>query len=504
MNAENTQLIFGPPGTGKTTKLLSIVDELFVKGYTPEEICVVTFTRKGAAEAKQRAIEKFKFTEDRFCWWRTLHSLAFFQLGLSRAQVMGFADYCTLCGQLGISITNKGMSEDGTISGLSKGDRLFFMENMARAQMKTLRAYWEENHFEDIYWYELELLQKTLLQYKAVNGKQDFTDIIYSFINTPVVPDIRILIVDEAQDLTPLQWQMVHKLAQDAEQIYIAGDDDQAIFKWAGADVNHFSSLPGQRTVLPQSYRVPIAVQNVAENIAKRISNRVSKSWKPTTLEGEVIYVNDVSDIDMSSGTWLLLARNMFFLEQYNQHCIQAGLVFDSHIGSPIRGNSLGAIRAWEELRKGNSITASEVKKVYDLMAIKEQVKYGFKSKVDALADDMLLSIADLKTSFGLLTDKIWHQALSKLDETEREYFIAALRRGEKLLREPRIKINTIHSVKGGEADHVVVMTDMANRTWFEYQENPDDEHRVWYVAVTRARKSLFIISPKTDKAYTI
>ncbi len=103
-----------------------------------------------------------------------------------------------------------------------------------------------------------------------------------------------------------------------------------------------------------------------------------------------------------------------------------------------------------------------------------------------------------------MLTDKIWHEALSRLDETEREYFIAALRRGEKLLREPRIKINTIHSVKGGEADHVVIFTDMAQRTWQEFQINEDDEHRVWYVAVTRARKSLHIISPSTDRFYQI
>lgn len=501
---DKTEIIVGPPGTGKTTTLLKIAEAMFAQGYHPEDVCFVTFTRKGAAEAKSRAMAKFGFTDVQLRWWKTLHALAFMQLGLARTQVMGFADYCTICGQLGLSITNKGMSDDGTISGLSKGDRLFFMENMARAQMKDLKRYWEDSFMEDIHWYELELLHKTVLEYKATNGKQDFTDIIYSFINSHVVPNIKVLIVDEAQDLTPLQWQMIRHLAVDVDKVFIAGDDDQAIFKWAGADVEHFISLPGSRVVLPKSYRVPKAIQDVAETIAKRITSRISKSWEPTNEVGEVNYVTDLSHIDMSSGTWLLLARNLFLLEAYNQHCMQMGYVFDSHIGSPIRGSSLAAIRAWEQLRKGDSVMAVEVKKVYELLTVKEKVKYGFKGKVEKLPDTELLTLTQLKETYGLLTDKIWHEALDKLDEREREYFIAALRRGEKLLREPRIKINTIHSVKGGESDHVVVFQDMAQRTWQEFQNNQDDEHRVWYVAVTRARKSLHIISPTTNRYYEI
>lgn len=504
MNKGNTEIIFGPPGTGKTTRLLTIAESFFEAGYAPRDICFVTFTRKGATEAKSRAIAKFQLDDNDLCWWRTLHSLAFSQLGLSRHQVMGFADYCTICGHLGLSITNRGMSEDGTISGLSKGDRLFFTENMARAQKMSLREYWEANAQEDIYWYELELLHNTLLQYKAANGKSDFTDIIYMFNHTPVAPNIKMLIVDEAQDLTPLQWEMVEHLSTDAEKVFIAGDDDQAIFKWAGADVNRFISLPGRQIVLPRSYRVPIAVQNVAEQIANRISNRVSKTWQPTAEQGEVTYINNLEELDMSEGSWLLLARNLFLLEQFTQHCMQMGYVYDSSIGSPIRGSSMTAIRTWEELRKGNTVHATDVKKIYDLMTVKEKVKYGFKSKVDKLPDTQLLTLEQLKNDYGLLTDKIWHEALDKIDIQEREYFIAALRRGEKLLREPRIKIQTIHSVKGGEADHVVLATDMAHRTWQEFQENEDDEHRVWYVAVTRARKTLAIVSPTTDRFYTI
>jgi superfamily I DNA/RNA helicase len=40
--------------------------------------------------------------------------------------------------------------------------------------------------------------------------------------------------------------------------------------------------------------------------------------------------------------------------------------------------------------------------------------------------------------------------------------------------------------------------------TFAEFQENPDDEHRVWYVALTRARKSLHILQPQTNWCYDI
>lgn len=504
MNPAKTKIIVGPPGTGKTYTLLNIAEGMLETGYNPRDICFVTFTRKGAHEAKARAIKKFKLQDRDLPWWKTLHSLAFMQLGLNRSQIMGFSDYVQLCRQLGLYITNKGMSEDGNISGLSKGDRLFFMENMARAKMMPLEKYWEENWFEDINWYELERLSNTLLAYKAAQGKQDFTDIIYSFNKDPMAPRVKALIVDEAQDLTPLQWQMIEHLARDVEEIYIAGDDDQAIFKWAGADVDHFQAIPGQRIVLPISFRVPIAVQSVAEKIANRITKRIPKVWKPTKEQGIVSTVTDLSHIDMSTGQWLLLGRNLFILQQYNEYCLNMGWVFDSHIGSPINSASLSAIVAWEELRKGNPLVAKLVKELYEYMSSKEKIKRGFKTKLEQLPDETQLTMNVLKSEFGLLTDAIWHEALDKIPVAEREYFLSALRRGEKLLKEPRIKINTIHSVKGGEAENVVIIPDMATRTYQEYKESPDDEHRVWYVATTRAKKALYILTPKTSQAYDI
>ena len=77
-------------------------------------------------------------------------------------------------------------------------------------------------------------------------------------------------------------------------------------------------------------------------------------------------------------------------------------------------------------------------------------------------------------------------------------------KKSEDLTREPRIKISTVHGVKGGEADHVLLLTDVAPRTYREMHTLPDDEIRVFYVAVTRARKSLHIVQPNTNMHFEL
>jgi DNA helicase II / ATP-dependent DNA helicase PcrA len=109
-----------------------------------------------------------------------------------------------------------------------------------------------------------------------------------------------------------------------------------------------------------------------------------------------------------------------------------------------------------------------------------------------------------LKTKYGLKTTAIWHTSLDRISDEEKEYFLAALRQGESLSGEPRIQISTIHGSKGGEADNVLLLTDMSPKTYNSYQENEDDESRVFYVAATRAKKNLHIITPRTQRYFQL
>lgn len=507
MDSNKVSIILGPPGTGKTTQLLKLVDQCLEAGILPNEICFVSFTRKAAVEAINRAAEKFSKPHHEFPYFKTLHSLAFKQMGMQRSQVMGFGNYIDVARLLGFSISGRGMSEDGTFAGFEKGDRLLFTENLARVQCVDMKTLWETMPDEDLDLLELEQLRDTLVEYKRINAKMDFTDMIAEFNWLKPIPNFKILIVDEAQDLSRIQWQMVDVLADHAEEVYVAGDDDQAIFRWAGADTDYWINLPGSVRVLDQSYRVPAKIAEVANNVIVRCSRRRDKAWKPREELGEVNYIYGVENLDLSQGTWLLLARNGYLLEKYEAYCTMQGYLFDSPNGNRLRGPAWEAVRIWERLRAGKEVVVGDCVKVYEFLSVKERVRYGSKGKLIKLEKDhpqTMLKLEDLKRDWGLLNDSIWHEALDRLSTEDREYFLAALRNGEKVGREPRIKIATIHSVKGGEAENVCVMTDMAMRTWQEMQQNPDDEARVWYVAVTRAKQRLFIIQPQTMRNYDL
>ncbi len=500
------KIIFGPPGTGKTTTLLNIIEKRLIAGHYPRQIAFIAFTRKAANEARTRALARFKLAEDDMPWYRTLHSASFRMLGLNRSQVMTTADYIAICKHLGLYITINRSDEDGTTSSLTKGDRLFFTENMARIRGQSLEETWQALPDEDLDWLELSRLRLTLEQYKSRYGKLDFTDMIERVVTEKLIMPVSLAVVDEAQDLSPLQWSAVDTLFSDADELYISGDDDQAIFRWAGADPRRLLNDVAERQVLPQSYRVPRKIQAIAQTIISGVQSRVQKQWSPTADEGDVVHCNSLEQIDMRTGTWLLLGRNVSHLRRYVDHCLVSGYVFDSQIDCPLKGDSLKGIVSWEKLRKGESVPVGEVLKVYDLISagsITAGIEYGKKGWLEKRCKpDEPMTLKRLKDEFGLRTDKIWHVALDRIPATEKQYFLNALRQGEKLLREPRIKITTIHGAKGGEADNVVICPDMANRTWAEFEKNPQDEHRVWYVAVTRTKKVLYILEPITNKSF--
>ena len=87
-------IILGPPGTGKTTTLLNLVDEFIKQGTKPKEIGYFSFTKKAAREAATRASEKFGLSiEHDLTYFRTLHSLAFRVLGITKDKMMSKEDY---------------------------------------------------------------------------------------------------------------------------------------------------------------------------------------------------------------------------------------------------------------------------------------------------------------------------------------------------------------------------------------------------------------------------
>lgn len=494
-------IILGPPGTGKTTKLLSLTEEYLKQGVEPHKIGYVAFTKKAANEALERASLRFELDAKELVYFRTIHSLCYHWLGLKTADIMARSHYKEFSRIMGEPLNGQLRQEEGAVFGLSKGDQMLFIENIARNKKIPVKEHWRLANI-DIPWNHVHWFCVGLEKFKEERFLKDFTDMLYLFIREKTTPKLDVLIVDEAQDLSKLQWECIEKLALGVKNVHIAGDDDQAIYQWAGADVKTFVELEGNITVLKQSYRIPRKVHEVAQGILNRIpeQNRREKSWEPRDVEGKVLVHTSHEHIDYSEGEWLVLARNGYLLNKVEKFLQQIGYLFIKNNVLSVRQELLDAIGNWELLRKDRKVSGAKVRDIYYFMSVGKGVARG-KKKLSGVSEDEFFDIQELKEKHGLLTDAIWHEAFDRVGAQQREYIIACLRRGEKMSK-PRIRLSTIHAAKGGESDNVVVLTDMSVKTWNELYSRPDGENRAFYVAVTRTRKNLHIVQPSTSKFF--
>jgi superfamily I DNA/RNA helicase len=343
---------------------------------------------------------------------------------------------------------------------------------------------------ENTNWHRLKNVRDTFNEYKRKKHLHDFTDLIENFIKYDFSLPVKVAIIDEAQDLSTLQWKMVNTAFKYTERIYIAGDDDQAIYKWSGADVSHFLNLKGKITFLKKSHRLPRSVFSLSQIIVRKIKTRHDKSFEPLVKQGSVDFHPHLSSIKFNDEDWLLLARNRYLLKQYEEEDRYQGLLYSTRQGSIVKKIHCDAIYAWERLRLGRHVSEENANQIRELMGLKEK-HWG-----------RLVSMKDFE-EYNSKKDP-WYEVLDFIPLRTREYYRTILRNGGNLRKKPSIHIDSIHGVKGGEADNVVLITDMAHKTYQNYLRKEDDEHRVFYVGATRAKENLHIIFPQTEKEYLI
>ena len=490
--------IFGPPGTGKTTTLLDMVDRALEAGTNPHRIAFLAFTRKAAHEARDRAAKRFNLDpKEDLPYFRTLHSLALAQTDIRVEQIMQHEDYKELSSQIGYSFSGSSTNVDTVADNLLANDPVLGLINLARLRKISLRDQYNQSNI-DLDWMLVLFISKALKEFKETRNKYDFTDMLVLFAESAdkYCPRFDLTFLDEAQDLSPLQWDIAHALDRKSEKMYVAGDDDQAIYRWAGADVDQFINLEGGSETLSQSFRIPKKVHSIADKISRRMSKRFPKQYKPKDEEGLVKWIYSINEIDMDKGTWMILSQAGYMLSPVKHDLRSNGYLF-SHMGHrSISEKISSAVNGWEQMRKGKTITGDVARNIYSFMSTGDRVKRGFK-KLANLSDEDEVSLADLQEHFGLLVgdDLIWHEAMNKMPETDRAYITKLLRKGEKFNGEPRIAVSTIHGSKGGEAENVVLFTDISPAADADMRINADDIHRTFYVGVTRTKKNLYIVA---------
>lgn len=483
-----TTVLFGPPGTGKTTTLLHEVDAALRSGVHPDRIAFFAFTRKAANEASERAGKLFGLQKDDLPWFRTLHSAAFRMLGLSSAEVMQASHYSELAKTLGRFTFRHSYNEDtervpreGAL-----GDIALSIYSLARSRMTSALNVWRTSPGSEITENEVEWFSQSLDNYKHAYQLMDFSDFLDE-IHEPLTLDL--LIIDEAQDLTQQQWAFVRRIGARAKRVIIAGDDDQAIFQWAGADLKTFLSFNGDFRVLPTSYRLPQLIWQKAHEIAGTIKYRRPKEWAPRQDDqGSISYTTEYEDTNLhGSSSWLLLTRLRWQTQFFIDLCRSQGVVYQ-HDG--IWSNQTTEIRAvisYERLRRGDKITGSRAAQVVRFIA-----------GMSAPPRQSEVAWEDLKWPFEGRPD--WMEALTALSRDEQAYIRALRSNKESLTEAGRVVISTIHGVKGGEADNVLLMSDVSKKVLDGMNEDFDAEQRVWYVGVSRAKHHLRILAPQTQR----
>jgi ATP-dependent exoDNAse (exonuclease V) beta subunit len=334
-----------------------------------------------------------------------------------------------------------------------------------------------EHNSKEVKWHILKNVNDNLINYKKVKKKLDFNDMINQLLLKNDLPKFKVIFIDEAQDLSPLQWKLFDKLKNYADNIYLAGDDDQAIFAWAGADVDRFINEPAKEKVLKYSKRISKAVQESSIiPLTNIIGLRKLKQYYPRDYEGISERINNLDQIDLTQGKWLIQTRTISRLVRMTKELRKRNLYYETNKGKSFKVRIYNASVNYNSWCRGSVLEEKEIKDVIEYTGL-EQDKWNKNIN--------------------------WFDAFKNADQKEKEYIKNLIDNNENLDENARIQVSTIHAAKGGEEDNVILCLDMGDKikkAIKKSQSKHDEEHRVWYVGGTRARNNLYKLKARIKR----
>lgn len=343
-----------------------------------------------------------------------------------------------------------------------------------------------------------------------------------------IPPGIRYIFVDEGQDNGKIQFDWLEwcKGLDQVRGLMVVGDDKQAINGYKGGNAGLFLSFECERRVcLKKTYRCAPEVLEYANGIAESISERSPLTKTTARSSGFVWHTFDLNEIAedireaVDAGkSVMLLTRNKTFIRAASRKLWAYGLPTERVLWKRLR-EITGVLK---RVREKGLITMDDFKV---LMKDDDKVRKGdlYKSfyfspgSVGRIYHNLFdlekrpegaAALFDLDSSQGLEIERV-------VDLGANEEFISLLRGGsiknEGINCDPQslevfrglvrqygwdfkgINIHTIHTAKGGEADIVVLLRDVAGRSYEAEMEDEDNERRVWYVGASRAREGLIL-----------
>lgn len=559
MPESNEFRVIGPPGTGKTTYLSGQVKRALEANRRP---LITSLTRAAAVEIAGRLdfrpadsvdldagedfadLPSYPFSDEQV---GTLHAHCF--RSLSSPQMIAKSehtdDWNKFIAKLNpawelspMAFVNNHDADGRQRSGM--GDGLYASYSSLRAKMVP-----------DTLWpIEIAGFSQKFREWKTLTGLFDFTDLIETCLRdvpqAPYNPDA--IFVDEAQDHDRLELSLVRKWGANVDRLIVCGDPDQNLYEFRGAEPEAFYAheIPQSHyVVLKQSYRVPKAIHAAAMGMVGRIENRRPVEYLPTPEPGEVrrvwIRVRDQHKILTQAQEFadaglsvMILASCEYMLAGLVKFLRESGIPFHNPY-APNRGNFnplgdrngvtspqrlLSFLRCSEKHfgKDARLWTWKELEAWADPLSLDGFMARGAKKKLETLASTRGEAIVDVQQLRPLLNPETGMAELQELTGNPLGWYRRHLngsrkkafdfpfavieRKGTRGLTErPRIILGTIHSVKGGEADVVMLFPDLSPEGCETFQHNPASLYRAFYVAMTRAKKSLLLCQNSSSMA---
>jgi len=553
LNYNGPTIILAGAGSGKTrvlvTKVIYLIKE---KKIYPSEIVMLTFTNKAAAEMKERINHQlggrtnigFVGTYHSFCvrilrqFWEAA--------GLDKNFIIyDDGDQKTLIKQI-ISDRKLEKKTPGYFSyyiSLAKNQMIVpetFLENFKFHQSALVADVYfryqkkmDENHgvdFDDLLIKTVQLFQKNKSVLAHLQNKYNY------------------FLVDEFQDTNLVQYLMTKLLAEKSRNVTVVGDFSQSIYSWRGADITNLKKFEqdfkGAKTFyLEENYRSTQKILDFAYNIISKNSTHPilhlfteNKSgedivfYQSDNEQEEAIYVAEqivrlVSDNkDHEPPNFAILYRTNAQSRVLEEVLLRYGMPYIlvggtrfyerkeikdilGYLKLLINPNESVSLERIKKLGKGRF---DKFKKLYD--ELKDQTEtletaeimerlfesVGYLRLFDAEDPEdygRLENIKELKSvaiSFPKLNEFLEQVALVESEYSQNE---------KETKDNRRLVLMTLHQAKGLEFDHVFIVGVeeglLPHSRSIDDQFQLEEERRLFYVGITRAKKALYITNTR-------
>lgn len=536
-------LIAAGAGSGKTKTLTSRVLHLLEKGVNPESIIAITFTNKAAKEMRNRIYGKLAEKPNvKQPFIGTFHSLGV-RILKEEFALVNRTPFFTIFDDEDSSSLIKSIMKEMQLSG-DRFSPYAVMAEISRIKNNLLDIdeYQESGRYEQVIGSVFRKYEDTLLRSNAFDFDDLLEKVVRIFQSNPEVLEKyrnrwHYVLVDEFQDVNTNQYLFVKLLAMNHKNLFVIGDDAQSIYAFRGSDFRNFLNFekdwPDATVItLDENYRSTQNIIKAASELIKKNKFQKQKNLWTGNPEGDLIRLSAFQNADQEAYT---VAEKIRAALDAGESPKEIAVLYRTNAQSRALEQALIRARVPYEIFGGLKFYSR--KEIKDIVAA---LRYAYNPK-DAAGSGRItktfnkaprgillenlprlageLTIVELINYFLEQTHYTEYLASHFKNPEERienikelVHFASSFNKpmdfldqvtllssldGRPKLQENAVKLMTIHLAKGLEFDRIFIVG--ANEGLLPHgrslakNDDIEEERRLMYVAMTRARKHLHI-----------